>query len=154
MRNQTITFSCHLFFLLFVQNNAKRLTSSFGFPELKWKQNTKTDKDLFLESLDALDTLNVASKERTHLLNQMIQSKQEVERININNKSQTSQERRYVPSQSLLNPGRLSSFSNVATGTWKVIYAPHMTTISGTVGGTFDVSYILYDDLTMESHAR
>ena len=41
---------------------------------------------------------------------------------------------------SLDKPGTYQSMSQVAEGTWKVIYAPHMTTISNAFGGTFDVS--------------
>ena len=44
---------------------------------------------------------------------------------------------------SLDKPGTYQSMSQVAEGTWKVIYAPHMTTISNAFGGTFDVSYTL-----------
>jgi hypothetical protein len=154
MKNKCITFSCHLLFSLFTINDAKIYSASFGFPELKKRENTQTNKDLFLKSLERLNILNDESMERSSLLNQMIQSKQEVERIGVRTISPSLQEETTVPSQSLMNPGRLSSFSNVATGTWKVIYAPHMTTISGIFGGKFDVSYILYNDLTMESHAR
>lgn len=155
MRNKCISFSCHLLSLLFTINDAKIYSASFGFPELKQRKNTKTSKDLFLESLERLNRLNDESMERSSLLNQMIQSKQEVERIGVSSiSSPSSKQETIVPSQSLMNPGRLSSFSNVATGTWKVIYAPHMTTISGVFGGKFDVSYLLYNDLTMESHAR
>ena len=41
---------------------------------------------------------------------------------------------------SLDKPGTYQAMSQVAEGTWKVIYAPHMTTISNAFGGTFDVS--------------
>jgi hypothetical protein len=154
MMIRSLSFSCYLFFLLVSSNESKKFTASFGFPDLKWKQSTKSDKHVFLESLDRWNTLNTASIERTSLLNQMIQSKKEVLRLNRINSSPLSPKQTSVPAQSLMNPGRLSSFSMVANGTWKVIYAPHMTTISGIFGGTFDVSYILYDNLTIVSHAR
>jgi len=41
----------------------------------------------------------------------------------------------------------------VAVGTWKVIYAPHMTTATDIFRGRFDVSYELFPDSTMVSHA-
>lgn len=149
-----VSFSCYIFFLLVSSNESMKFTAGFGFPDLKWKQSTKSDKDVFLESLDRWNTLNIASRERTSLLDKMIQSKQEVSTLNRITSSPLSPKQTSVPSQSLMNPGRLSSFSMVANGTWKVIYAPHMTTISGIFGGTFDVSYILHGDLTIISHAR
>jgi hypothetical protein len=59
-----------------------------------------------------------------------------------------------IPTASLENPGLVSIFSSVASGTWKVIYAPHIATIAGLGGGKFDVQYTLFEDGTMTSHAR
>ena len=51
---------------------------------------------------------------------------------------------------SLDKPGTYQAMSQVAEGTWKVIYAPHMTTISNAFGGTFDVSYTLNVNLDLD----
>lgn len=155
--------SGYVFIILFLKCQAKRgIVSGFGFLDFRVKESLETDKDIFLKALDTTDTLNLASEKRTSLLNTMIDRKLEVENareLSINNSYIASSE---IPirtppllsSRSLKHPGQLSTFSKVATGTWKVIYAPHMTKISGVFGGRFDVSYILYDDLTIESHAR
>ena len=106
----------------------------------KPKAVTVTDKQLFLESLDQLNTLNPASKQRTSLLNTMIQQKiiaDDVNKVIVDDKIDV------IPSTSLKNPGAADSFFKVARGTWKVIYAPHMTTISSLFNGSFDVSYNL-----------
>mmetsp|Transcript_9031 Transcript_9031/g.11652 ORF Transcript_9031/g.11652 Transcript_9031/m.11652 type:complete len:309 (-) Transcript_9031:537-1463(-) len=106
----------------------------------KPKAVTVTDKLIFLESLDQLNTLNPASQQRTSLLNTMIQQKtivDDVKNVKVNDDIDVTS------STSLKNPGDADSFSKVAQGTWKVIYAPHMTTISSLFNGSFDVSYSL-----------
>ena len=92
---------------------------------------TSTVKDKFLDSLDRPYDLNQGSKERTGLLNDMIQNGDSIE-----------------------HPGSLESFMPVAPGRWRVIYAPHMTTMSGLAGGEFSVQYDLNDDGTIVSHAK
>jgi len=57
-------------------------------------------------------------------------------------------------SVSIQNPGLKQSFNVVASGKWKVIYAPHMTTIAGLFGGAFDVQYILDNNGRITSHAK
>jgi hypothetical protein len=43
----------------------------------------------------------------------------------------------------------------IAPGVWKVVYAPHMTTIAKLAGNTqLDVQYILHADQSIESHAK
>lgn len=111
-----------------------------------------TNKQMFLQSLDTLNTLNQASKERTQLLDKMISEK--VTTKDLNNALTINSEDGIIPTASLENPGLENTFSSVAPGTWKVIYAPHMTTIAGIAGGKFDVQYTLFNDGTMTSHAR
>jgi hypothetical protein len=100
-----------------------------------------SDKQKFLASLDTLDTLNQASKQRTSLLNEMIDQKV----LTSNLEQSIIGSDGIIPTLSLENPGSVYSFSKVASGTWKVIYAPHMTTISSIFNGSFDVSYTLTD---------
>jgi hypothetical protein len=53
------------------------------------------------------------------------------------------------------NPGALASILAIGPGTWKVVYAPHMTTIAKLAGNLqLDVQYILYEDQSIESHAK
>lgn len=95
-----------------------------------------SDKDVFLNSLDdPIATLNQATKERTALLNQLASS---------STSSSPSREK----------PGSWEGFGPVAEGRWRVIYAPHMTTMANLAGGQFQVEYDLNEDGTMESHAR
>lgn len=110
-----------------------------------------TDKRIFFESLDTDKTLNEASKERTNLLNKMIASKVTTENLNVIPENVSVEDK---PTLSLKDPGLAATFNKVASGTWKVVYAPHMTTISGLFGGKFDVQYTLNPDGTMVSHAR
>jgi len=97
-------------------------------------------KESFLASLDHLDRLNEHNKERTRLLQEVIDTK-----LEDNDKN----------GMSIQNDGLLSeSMQAVAEGTWKVVYAPHMTTMAGLAGGgSFDVFYLLENDGTMVSHA-
>lgn len=110
-----------------------------------------TNKREFLQSLDTLDTLNRASKDRTSLLTKMIEEKLIVNQVGIAVEKGSDD---VVPTASLQDPGSQSAFETVAKGTWKVIYAPHMSTISSLFQGVFDVQYILYGDGEIQSHAR
>lgn len=94
-------------------------------------KTASTAKSRFLESLERPYDLNQGSKERTGLLNDLIQN-----------------------GDSIQHPGSRASFMPVAPGRWRVIYAPHMTTMSGLAGGEFSVQYDLNDDGTIVSHAK
>lgn len=105
------------------------------------------NKRAFLESLEHLDTLNEASKERTSLLNQLIEASTIAP---LNEVLEDSKEKDLTLEQ----PGRWSNMQPVASGDWKVIYAPHMSTMARIAGGgSFDVTYSLNPDGTMSSHA-
>eukprot|EP01082_Thalassiosira_pseudonana_P006434 g6053.t1 g6053 contig20:696970-697845(+) len=88
-------------------------------------------KNRFLESLDNQYDLNQSSVLRTQLLNDLI-----------------------VDGNGLANPASNAAFAPVASGVWRVVYAPHITTIAGLFGGEFSVQYDLREDGTMTSHAR
>jgi len=90
-----------------------------------------TVKSRFFNSLDCVNDLNKASKERTELLNDIIEK-----------------------GDSVSNPGSRESFMPMAPGRWRVIYAPHMTTMAGLAGGQFSVQYDLNEDGTIVSHAK
>ena len=90
-----------------------------------------TVKSRFFNSLDCVNDLNKASKERTELLNDIIEK-----------------------GDSVANPGSRESFLPMAPGRWRVIYAPHMTTMAGLAGGKFSVQYDLKEDGTIVSHAK
>ena len=120
-------------------------------------------KDAFLNSLDSQSTLNDGTKARTALLNGLIASKEEVDIEEILRSVDTEKEQDKVRNLSASNPGSLESILPVAPGTWKVVYAPHMSTIRNLVagggkegggGGMLDVTYILHKDQTIESHAK
>lgn len=52
-------------------------------------------------------------------------------------------------------PGSTKSFSPLAVGTWRIVYAPHISTMGGLFSGSFDpVYYILKPNGIMTSHAR
>ena len=70
----------------------------------------------FLDALDKPYDLNVGSKTRTQLLNDIIDS-----------------------NCGITNPGSQESFASVAPGNWRVIYAPHMTFMAGLARGEFSV---------------
>lgn len=122
-----------------------------------------TNKKNFFASLDTIDTLNDATKERSALLAKMIDEKTVVPAGETPSASaQTSPPSSTIPTYSYEKPGSTETFLTaarhnsepVAAGKWKVIYAPHMTTAMNLFGGTFDVSYDLFPDQTMVSHAR
>lgn len=109
-----------------------------------------SSKDTFLDSLTYDNTLNEGTKRRTELLNDMISNKMEVTIKEVLKNQKNSD-----TTVSAINPGSLASFLPVAPGTWKVVYAPHMTTIAKLAGGLdLDVEYILHADQTIESHAK
>lgn len=92
---------------------------------------TKSSKFSFLDSLDRTDGFNYATKERSHRLDDMISTN---------------------PTQ---NPGSITSFTPIAPGTWKIIYAPHISALSGLLGGQFDpVVYDMRSDGVIMSHAK
>lgn len=89
-------------------------------------------KSTFLQSLDpTVGLINDGSSTRTQLLNNVLEQ-----------------------GAGLPNPGSLASFASVAPGTWRVVYAPHMTTMAGLARGRFSVQYTLEEDGTIISHAR
>jgi hypothetical protein len=82
--------------------------------------NAKTS---FLDSLDRPYDLNEHGENRSNLLNALVDS-----------------------GDGLSNPGSTESFASVAPGVWRVVYAPHMTTIAGLFRGelSVQVSWNLY----------
>ena len=105
-------------------------------------------KSSLLNDLDALDTLNEANAERTKRLNDMIRLKSEVPVPEVLRNPDRAD-------LSIEKPGLWDSMKPVAPGVWKVLYAPHMATISKLIGGgQLDVQYSLNDDGTLESHAK
>ena len=107
-------------------------------------------RETFLNSLTRLDTINDASKPRTEFLDLMISEKLDVDVNTLLGSAGVSDS-----TLSATNPGRLSSIMPIAPGVWKVVYAPHMTTIAKLAGNTqLDVQYIMHDDQSIESHAK
>lgn len=52
-------------------------------------------------------------------------------------------------------PGSVTGFAPVAVGTWKIVYAPHISTMGSLAGGSFDpVLYKMGPNGIMTSHAR
>lgn len=143
----------HLFILLTCNLQVEGWTSLFPKSRgaktttttTKTPSNNTSAKDRFLASLTDLDTLNQHDKDRTRLLQEMVDSKNEVPIQEYKRNADT----RY----SIQDPASWQSMQSVAKGTWKVVYAPHMTTMAEIGGGSLDVSYILSEDGTMISHA-
>lgn len=124
-------------------------------------KNIGTNKRNFFESLDTMESLNGATKERSALLAKMIDEKQDIavgekgkEESSLSSASASTST---VPTVSYKNPGStetfLSSGAAVAEGSWKVVYAPHMTTAMNLFRGRFDVAYDLFPDSRIVSHA-
>jgi len=107
---------------------------------------TNNDKETFLNSLEHDNKLNKHTNERSFLLRKLLYNKQ-VQPSSTFTSSLSSP-------NSIQNPGSLESIQTVASGLWKVIYAPHMTTMANIGGGELDVQYDLKNDFTMTSHAR
>ena len=77
----------------------------------------QSTKSKFIDALDQpFDRITKGSNTRTQLLNDVINEK-----------------------GGLPNPGSRESFASVAEGVWRVIYAPHMTFMSGLARGEFSV---------------
>jgi len=142
-----------------VAENARKIDSTalgFGLSEIQGLFNMQgqvdnkvgTNKDKFLQSLSSLDSLNESNSERTRLLENILQEKV--------SDGKSIMEEEITPTARLSNPGLSSTFDEVASGKWKVVYAPHMTTIAGLFGGNFDVEYNLFggDERSMVSHAK
>lgn len=133
-----------LLYLLFTNTVHVDCFQTFSFlyrhPRLKTPATTRRNaipenpiaKTTFFESLNHESSFNTASKSRTDLLNDMI----------ITNPTE--------------QPGSLSSFESIAPGTWRIIYAPHISTLSGLLGGSFDP--VLYEmkaeKMEIISHAK
>ena len=70
-----------------------------------------SEKSDFVDALDRPYDLNVGSDARTSLLDGVV-----------------------LGGGGLVDPGSRASFATVAPGVWRVVYAPHMTTIAGLLG--------------------
>lgn len=113
------------------------------------RSTAASDPETFLRLLDNDSELNNASSERTRMLTLLIENKMVVDATSFPLGKPAGKK------VSILNPGRLESMMKVATGTWQVIYAPHMKLGEALFGGgNLDVQYILYSDGTIESHAK
>jgi len=104
--------------------------STTTMPGVQQKQQSQ-EKATFLTSLNRENAFNTATKQRTELLNSM------------------------VTTNPTTRPGSVDSFQNIAPGTWQIVYAPHISTLSGLLAGSFDpVLYKLNSDGTIVSHAK
>ncbi|VEU37326.1 unnamed protein product [Pseudo-nitzschia multistriata] len=121
-----------------------------------------TNKRNFFASLNSKEILNGATQQRSALLATMIDEKKVVPVESGNDALSTATETEPIPTvsyarpgstQTFMKPGSVRSNAKVAEGTWKVIYAPHMTTAMDIFRGRFDVTYDLFPDQTMVSHA-
>ena len=121
-------------------------------------QNVGTNKRNFFASLETMDALNDATKERSALLAKMIDEKKVVS-VGEKSNGELASSKSIVPTISYEKPGSTETFlasgaaSPVAEGTWKVVYAPHMTTAMDIFRGRFDVMYDLFSDSRIVSHA-
>ncbi|KAI2489723.1 hypothetical protein MHU86_24868 [Fragilaria crotonensis] len=144
---------CFVVLVLLSLLSSKAVVFAFAHPRVQPATSSKlrsNAKDFFLDSLVRLDTLNDGTKERTKLLNSMIEEKIEVDVKKLLGRSMSSS-----VIWSSANPGSLASILAIGPGTWKVVYAPHMTTIAKLAGNLqLDVQYILYKDQSIESHAK
>ena len=105
--------------------------SAFNFGAALPKTASPQSKTTFLDSLETLEKLNFATKERTQMVRDLTQENPTGE------------------------PGSTAGFQPFAPGLWSVIYAPHISTMSQLVGEGFSpVYYDLKEDGTMVSHAR
>lgn len=92
-------------------------------------------RDEFLESLDLSYELNANSPTRTGLLQNLIDYGTNPGGVNLS------------------KPGRAETFESVAPGTWKVVYAPHMTTAAGLLKVCATTAYS-FSDTTSNEHPR
>lgn len=105
---------------------ACQIESSFGF-----SLSSASAKKNFIESLDDPTAFNIATKDRTRLVSALAHEN---------------------PTPS---PGSTKSFTPLAVGKWRIVYAPHIYTMARLGGGAFDpVHYILKPNGVMTSHAR
>jgi hypothetical protein len=118
--------------LLFVETLA--LVNGFGIQQLLLLGQPKTGtavKQQLLNKLDDPKAFNQATEERTSL----------VSALTLENPTP--------------RPGSTKSFAPLAAGTWRIVYAPHISTMGNLFFGNFDpVYYTLRRDGTMTSHAR
>lgn len=100
---------------------------------------TKDDKKrAFLRALDRTDAFNTATPARTALLNDL------------------------TTDNPTTRPGSVAGFRSIAPGTWRIVYAPHISTLSALAGGgsfdpvLYDLRAAASDDAapTIVSHAR
>jgi hypothetical protein len=95
------------------------------------KPDTSTSKEIFLKELDDPQAFNRATKERSELVVSLI----------LDNPTTSS--------------GSTKSFTPLAVGRWRIVYAPHIYTMGKLIGGSFaPVDYIMKPNGIMTSHAR
>lgn len=112
----------------FGNNNLKQF---FGQRKAKTDAIVSAAKQELLNALDDPEGFSQATKERTSLVAAMTMAN---------------------PTP---KPGSTASFTPLATGTWTIVYAPHISTMGNLLFGSFNpVYYILEKDGTMTSHAK
>lgn len=108
-------------------------TDGFFLDSIIGQKNPRvaTRKDELLQKLDDPTAFNSATKERTQLVTNMIQE------------------------NPLVAPGSTQSFTPIANGKWRIIYAPHISVMGEIFRGKFDpVYYYMKPNGEMSSHAR
>jgi hypothetical protein len=102
--------------------------SVYSFSVLSVTTVSSVPKKSLLDSLDVLDELNDATPTRTALVKALCE-------VN--------------PTP---NPGSVASFTDLAVGEWRVVYAPHMSFMGNLVRGRFaPVIYDMRSDGTITS---
>lgn len=102
-----------------------------GTEALLSRQNPSSVKKTFFQNLEDPTGLNRATRDRTRLVADLIKEN---------------------PTYA---PGSTASFTSLAVGTWRVVYAPHIVTVSSLFRGSFDpVYYIMKPNGEMTSHVR
>lgn len=156
LSQSTKDFNCHKVYGSVINRSGNRPPPSLFMAKAVAEKdiNTHDKKAEFLLSLENDYSLNTPSKERTKLLNKMIESKAAIVNKNKQSRTSTTSSSTGNPKNASFDPSSWESWDvSQPYGTWKVIYAPHISTAAGLVGGQFNVEYILRDDGTMTSHA-
>lgn len=111
--------------------DGRRTTTKIDDPHVTLLYVASNAKQNFLDSLDCPIEFNHATSERTKLVEELTNA------------------------NTTPHPGSTDGFAPFAVGTWKIVYAPHISTMGSLAGGSFDpVYYIMKPNGIMTSHAR
>jgi hypothetical protein len=121
---------------------------SLAFLEIRRRLNGIRMNNVDYQKISAVDTVSIAKQN-------LLESLEDPNGFNIATPERTKLVEELTKANPTPKPASTDGFAPFAVGTWRIVYAPHISTMGSLAGGSFDpVYYIMKPNGVMTSHAR